>query len=287
MPISIPRTVILLLLSGCALNLAQTTWAQPPNSRAMREFTDAFITVERAKLVDRAAREGDKFDPVREREKLRQKHEKVFGTSISDGMLDDFDRVARDAINRPQSSANIDPATGKSRSVTDTSSKLFIANARMKFMEDIREERDKFDTPKELAKLNERYERNFGVPMPMDVQRELQGSADRVRGILVQERATMEARTKETSATTSSKDPPKGAAARGVRYPAGLPGWFQEHDLNQDGQVALSEWDRDKLDEFRQWDRNGDGFLAPLEVLQVYRKQMPMTTSTSKSSGMK
>lgn len=52
---------------------------------------------------------------------------------------------------------------------------------------------------------------------------------------------------------------------------AGLPGWFAELDTNRDRQVAMSEftgeWTEEKLDEFLQWDANGDGLLTSAEIM--------------------
>jgi hypothetical protein len=51
----------------------------------------------------------------------------------------------------------------------------------------------------------------------------------------------------------------------------GLPPWFLQLDTDADGQVALYEWragGRD-LDEFKDWDRDNDGFITPEEALKV------------------
>jgi len=46
-----------------------------------------------------------------------------------------------------------------------------------------------------------------------------------------------------------------------------LPSEYVGYDKNRDGQIALSEWDRAKLADFRKLDRNSDGFLAPIELV--------------------
>src|SRR5262249_15447941 len=50
---------------------------------------------------------------------------------------------------------------------------------------------------------------------------------------------------------------------------AGLPDWFAKLDTDKDGQIGLYEWLAAKkpIDEFKDMDRNGDGFLTPEEVL--------------------
>jgi len=48
-----------------------------------------------------------------------------------------------------------------------------------------------------------------------------------------------------------------------------LPKWFLDLDTDQDGQVALFEWHKGgkNLDEFREWDRNDDGYITAEEAL--------------------
>jgi Ca2+-binding EF-hand superfamily protein len=47
-----------------------------------------------------------------------------------------------------------------------------------------------------------------------------------------------------------------------------LPSWFKELDRNRDGQISIFEWRQGgkKLEEFREYDRNGDGFITREEV---------------------
>ncbi len=51
----------------------------------------------------------------------------------------------------------------------------------------------------------------------------------------------------------------------------GLPDWFFERDINQDKQIAMSEfatvWTAEKVEEFTRLDRNGDGLLTANEAL--------------------
>lgn len=50
-----------------------------------------------------------------------------------------------------------------------------------------------------------------------------------------------------------------------------LPTWFFERDLNDDGQIEMSEftdeWDAEKADDFAKYDANGDGIITPDEIL--------------------
>ena len=60
---------------------------------------------------------------------------------------------------------------------------------------------------------------------------------------------------------------------RAGKLPKELPKWFAELDGDKDGQVALHEWRRGgkNIDEFKDWDRNDDGFVTAEEVLGKMR----------------
>ena len=66
---------------------------------------------------------------------------------------------------------------------------------------------------------------------------------------------------------------------RSDNLPKELPSWFRTADTNQDGQIALHEWRRSgrSIGEFRQMDRNGDGFLTVEEVLYYLRQRGDVT----------
>lgn len=80
--------------------------------------------------------------------------------------------------------------------------------------------------------------------------------------------------------------PSAGQTERGVRagrfyvpperLPPGLPRWFFDLDVNGDGQISaaefLAEGGAHRLQEFEQYDRNGDGLLTPDEVLAGPRR---------------
>jgi Ca2+-binding EF-hand superfamily protein len=61
---------------------------------------------------------------------------------------------------------------------------------------------------------------------------------------------------------------------RVVSSAAAVPSWFQELDTNMDGQISLQEWRRagKSLADFRKYDRNGDGYISPEEVLLIMKK---------------
>jgi hypothetical protein len=58
-----------------------------------------------------------------------------------------------------------------------------------------------------------------------------------------------------------------------IRYgklPSGLPEWFEEYDINKDGQVELWEWRKSggTMAEFREYDLNGDDIITADELLR-------------------
>jgi hypothetical protein len=62
-----------------------------------------------------------------------------------------------------------------------------------------------------------------------------------------------------------------------------LPNWFVTLDTDKDGQVALWEWRRagKNLDEFREWDRNDDGYITPEEA--IYRQHLSPPVAVAQS----
>lgn len=61
------------------------------------------------------------------------------------------------------------------------------------------------------------------------------------------------------------------AVYRYGHLPKGLPGWFTELDVDQDGQIDLFEWRRSQAPEalFHRLDLNDDGLITPEELLRV------------------
>lgn len=60
---------------------------------------------------------------------------------------------------------------------------------------------------------------------------------------------------------------------RAGNLPSDIPSWFKEYDIDKDGQVSLFEWRKGgkDLDDFKTYDHNDDGLLAPEEVLRQVR----------------
>jgi Ca2+-binding EF-hand superfamily protein len=56
--------------------------------------------------------------------------------------------------------------------------------------------------------------------------------------------------------------------------PKNMPAWFTEYDTDQDGQVGLYEWRKagKSLAEFKEYDRNDDGFITADEVIRWMAK---------------
>ena len=281
------RCVVIVALGWCCPLLLM---GQVPANANSQEFVDAFMATERAKLIDKVQRQGNEFDSSREFEKLQKKHLKVFGTPLPAPLLSEFDRTARETPALTAEQLQRIDAGGK-RSPTELSPELFLANAKVKFMEDIREEGSRFDTSREISKVAERYEKNFGSPMPRELQDAVLRSGDSAQAIIAAQRADNATQNDAAKPKSSANKLATTARSRkivnGVRYPDGLPDWFAAADRDHDGQVGLYEWDRSRFDEFSKWDSNGDGLLEPREVLRVTRPPTPPSNAKSKRPGSK
>jgi Ca2+-binding EF-hand superfamily protein len=66
-------------------------------------------------------------------------------------------------------------------------------------------------------------------------------------------------------------DDAKPRVARAGKLPPGLPPWFEQVDIDGDGQIALFEWRRAgwPVEEFQKLDLNDDGFIVPEELLKL------------------
>jgi Ca2+-binding EF-hand superfamily protein len=69
---------------------------------------------------------------------------------------------------------------------------------------------------------------------------------------------------------------------------SGLPSWFLESDVNEDGQVAMHEfaqdWDENVLAEFQKFDLNGDGVITVAECHAARKAGAVRITRTSSSA---
>ena len=76
----------------------------------------------------------------------------------------------------------------------------------------------------------------------------------------------------DSRAEAKPDDGPTRLLTPAERYPEGLPGWFEEKDLDADGQVAMreyhSQWSDSKVKEFQRFDLNGDGVITPTEAIR-------------------
>jgi Ca2+-binding EF-hand superfamily protein len=61
------------------------------------------------------------------------------------------------------------------------------------------------------------------------------------------------------------------------RLPKDLPDWFARKDANEDGQVTMAEfassWSDSVVQDFSQWDLDGDGIITPAEILRKAKEK--------------
>ena len=71
-------------------------------------------------------------------------------------------------------------------------------------------------------------------------------------------------------------DDEKPIAMRYSKLPKGLPDWFEEYDIDKDGQVALWEWRKagEPLYKFKEYDLNDDGIITADEYLRAQQKEV-------------
>jgi Ca2+-binding EF-hand superfamily protein len=79
---------------------------------------------------------------------------------------------------------------------------------------------------------------------------------------------------------------PKPDNGPGSVLPKGLPSWFKALDKDGDGQITLQEWRNaaKPVNEFRQYDLNGDGIITSEEVLRYLKKPVELKLNQGQST---
>lgn len=161
---------------------------RPQHPSPPRAFSDAFFVVEREKLIEKIHKDGERFDPAREFEKLQEKHAKVFGTSMPSNLIADFEHVVRDGVGlTPIAAGFLQNADGKKISKMDFLPEVFMANKKLKLLERMRNG-DRIDVAEELSKVAEKFEQNYGVALPIEVEDEFSHPAAQVQSMDAQQR---------------------------------------------------------------------------------------------------
>jgi hypothetical protein len=85
-----------------------------------------------------------------------------------------------------------------------------------------------------------------------------------------------------TAPVEEEKKPP---VYRAGKLPKGIPPWFEKYDTDNDGQVGLYEWRKAgrPIKEFKDMDRDGDGFLTIQEVMRAERLKKKNTKGKTTS----
>jgi Ca2+-binding EF-hand superfamily protein len=123
--------------------------------------------------------------------------------------------------------------------------------------EDLRAERDKWDTNKDgfidLAEFKVYFRARMEQRM---AGRGANGEAGPAAVI--------------TAESPEEEEDKKPVVYRVGKLPKELPGWFEQIDTDKDAQIGLYEWRQAgrSIEEFQRIDRNGDGFLTVEEVLR-------------------
>jgi EF hand len=79
---------------------------------------------------------------------------------------------------------------------------------------------------------------------------------------------------------------PRPVVLRAGRLPPNISAWFDEIDLDRDGQVGLYEWVKFGFSPaaFREFDLNDDGLITPEEAIKQVRSGMVLPALTSKGA---
>lgn len=275
--------IILVLALALVGNLTALGYAQSRPSD--RDFEDAFMLFEKSELIDDVIKEGDKFNLAKELRDLQQKYERTFGREMPEQLWSEFDRGVRDVWAMPPE------ARPPRKKALPPSPELFFAEERVRVLSKTRREGNGFDASKELAKLAEKYESRFGVPMPGELKDRYLQDAQTARALVPGEPGSSDDSRKKERDGEKPRTPSSTAsiALRQIRsfYLDGLPDWFRQRDQNQDGQLGLYEWPRSQVDEFRRFDLNRDGFLVQAEVLRTLGVTTRPTTPTARSSDVR
>ncbi|QDV67435.1 EF hand [Rosistilla carotiformis] len=106
-----------------------------------------------------------------------------------------------------------------------------------------------------------------------------------------EERSRREARREPEKKPTSEEDPFGGRKSYRrmvAESDAGLPGWFNERDRDQDGQVMMAEyasvWNDDLIHDFFKFDLNSDGVITAAECYSAVESGASPGSSVSSSS---
>ncbi len=81
----------------------------------------------------------------------------------------------------------------------------------------------------------------------------------------------------------------KPIALRYGKLPSGLPTWFEEYDLDKDGQIALWEWRKagESIADFKLYDLNDDGVITADEYLRWEKQKADQQKIAAIESGGK
>lgn len=229
----------------------------PPPGRGPPHSEAAFLEREVWKLREKLEREGARFDVDRELSRLADRLAKDFGRTVSSEDLHQLreELLARQSAIPPEGLSPRGPPPGKG---PPRAREEFVAHELQKLGEKRDREGDRFDPHRELQKLWEKHQRDYGQPLPKEDWETL------TRALEV---AVVYPPAVPPGLALHSEPP---VSAEGARPSVGgtLPAWCVEHDRDRDGQIGLYEWPRRERSLFTRLDLNGDGFLTPQELQQ-------------------